>query len=73
METGLRGNLGVPIAGGKIDWSFDLFRTLNANDIINVVSDITGRGFFQNAGDTLRQGIEAGVTGFVVGLPGGAT
>ncbi|WP_088348298.1 MULTISPECIES: TonB-dependent receptor [Rhodomicrobium] len=60
-EAGLRGNAGVPNTGGRIDWSLGVFRTLNTNDIINVASDIAGRGFFQNAGDTLRQGIEAGV------------
>lgn len=61
-EAGLRGKLGVPNTGDKIDWSLGLFRTLNTNDIINVASDITGRGFFQNGGDTLRQGIEAAIT-----------
>ncbi|WP_088343978.1 MULTISPECIES: TonB-dependent receptor [Rhodomicrobium] len=60
-EAGLRGNLGVPNSGGRIDWSLGVFHTLNTNDIINVASDIAGRGFFQNAGDTLRQGIEAGI------------
>jgi outer membrane receptor protein involved in Fe transport len=61
-EAGLRGNSGRLDNGGKVDWTLGVFRTLNTNDIINVASDITGRGFFQNAGDTLRQGIEASVS-----------
>jgi iron complex outermembrane receptor protein len=35
------------------------YRALNTNDIINVASPIQGHEFFQNAGDTMRQGIEA--------------
>ncbi len=32
------------------------------DDIIAVASPSNGRGYFLNAGDTLRQGFEAGVT-----------
>ena len=39
-------------------WSAGLFRTLNQDDILNVAAEQTGRGYFLNAGDTLRQGIE---------------
>ena len=35
------------------------FHTTSEDDIIHVASQITGRGFFQNAGNTLRRGIEA--------------
>jgi iron complex outermembrane receptor protein len=40
-----------------------VFRTQNTDDIINVASSIVlGQGFFLNAGKTLRQGLEAGVS-----------
>jgi outer membrane receptor protein involved in Fe transport len=38
-----------------------LFHALSIDDIIVVADQISGRGYFSNAGDTLRQGIEAGV------------
>jgi iron complex outermembrane receptor protein len=57
-EAGLRGNFDLGIRG-RIAWTFGLYRTVSDNDIINVASPITGRGFFQNAGTTRRQGIEA--------------
>ncbi len=37
-----------------------LFHALNTNDIYTVAAPITGRGYFDNIGDTLRQGIEIG-------------
>jgi len=49
-------------ASEKLQWSFGLFHTLNMDDIISVAAPTSGRRFFQNAGDTLRQGIEASVT-----------
>jgi iron complex outermembrane receptor protein len=45
----------------KVTWSLGWFRTLNTDDILNVTSTITGRSSFANAGDTLRQGLEAQV------------
>jgi iron complex outermembrane receptor protein len=57
-EAGIRGQ--VPL--GKTDrfnWSFGVFTSDSADDIIRVLSDIAGRGSFQNAGTTRRQGIEA--------------
>jgi iron complex outermembrane recepter protein len=47
---------------GKINWNLGGFRTYNFNDILKVPSAIAGRGFFENAGDTRRQGIEAGIS-----------
>ena len=61
-EVGFRGETSNVPKGDKIDWSFGLFRTLNQDDIISVASPTSGRGFFQNAGDTLRQGIEASIS-----------
>jgi outer membrane receptor protein involved in Fe transport len=58
VELGLRGEERY-FDGSLLTWSAGLFRTLNQDDIINVASlTQPGRGFFQNAGDTLRQGIE---------------
>ena len=54
----------VPVAdnGWRLRWGIGLFRTENTDDIINVASVIVPNfGFFQNAGTTLRQGIEAKV------------
>ena len=57
FEAGLRGQFNV--AQGLLNWTVGGFRALNTNDIIAVSSPIVGHQFFQNAGDTLRQGIEA--------------
>lgn len=56
-EAGLRDNL--PLAGGRLTWKAALFRTDSSDDIVNVASDIQGRGFFQNVPGTRRQGVEA--------------
>lgn len=45
----------------RVTWSLGYFRTLNTDDILNVAATTTGRGFFLNAGDTLRQGVEAAI------------
>jgi iron complex outermembrane receptor protein len=57
FEAGLRGR--YDIDKGLLRWTLGAFHTLNSDDIINVASPIIGHEFFQNAGDTLRQGIEA--------------
>ncbi len=56
-EIGLRGEQSA-YGGDKFTWSLGYFHTLNQDDILNVAATTTGRGFFLNAGDTLRQGIE---------------
>jgi iron complex outermembrane receptor protein len=62
VEAGLRGGFDVPDGGnGRITWSFGAFRTRNSDDIINVASPIAGHGYFQNAGETLRQGFESNI------------
>lgn len=55
-EAGLRGDTGW--AGGHLEWSGSVFRADNRNDILEIASGIPGRGYFQNAGDTRREGIE---------------
>ncbi len=59
FEAGLRGHF--DIAKGQMNWSVGGYHALNTNDIINVASPIPGHEYFQNAGNTLRQGIEAGL------------
>ncbi len=56
-EAGLRGHF--DIAHGQLNWTLGAYRALNTNDIINVASPLPGHQYFQNAGNTLRQGIEA--------------
>jgi iron complex outermembrane recepter protein len=60
FEAGLRGQFNV--AQGQATWTVGGFHALNTNDIIAVSSPIPGHEFFQNAGNTLRQGIEANAT-----------
>jgi iron complex outermembrane recepter protein len=59
-ELGLRGQ--GYYYGGRYTWGAGLFRTLASDDILPVVADTTGRIYFVNAGDTLRQGVELSAT-----------
>lgn len=61
VEVGLRGESRY-YGGDRLTWSAGLFRTLNEDDILNVAAERTGRGYFLNAGDTLRQGVELAAT-----------
>lgn len=54
-EIGLRGERSTYF--DRFTWGAGLFRTLASDDILPV-TDPTGRVFFLNAGNTLRQGIE---------------
>ena len=56
-EAGLRGTE----FGQKLRWNIGAYRTISKDDIINVASEISGFGFFQNAAKTRRQGVEAGL------------
>jgi len=60
-ELGLRGKLASWSHEENLQWSLGAFHALNINDIIAVASPTSGRGYFQNAGNTLRQGLEAGL------------
>jgi iron complex outermembrane recepter protein len=57
-EAGIRGQF-APGKNDRFSWSFGVFTTDSADDIIRIMSPIAGRGFFQNAGTTRRQGLEA--------------
>jgi len=58
-ELGLRGKM-AGASNQRLEWSAGLFHALNNNDIITIADQISGRGYFDNVGDTLRQGIELG-------------
>jgi iron complex outermembrane recepter protein len=57
FEAGLRGQFKV--WQGQANWTVGGYHALNTNDILAVSSPIPGHEFFQNAGNTLREGIEA--------------
>ncbi|MBO0737752.1 MAG: TonB-dependent receptor [Alphaproteobacteria bacterium] len=63
-ETGLRGRfrIGASDTADAVDWNLGLFRTDATGEIFAVPSTIITSGFFQNVGDTRRQGIEAGIS-----------
>jgi outer membrane receptor protein involved in Fe transport len=58
-ELGLRGRLASWDGDKRLEWTAGLFHATNEDDIITVASETNGRGFFQNAGETQRQGVEA--------------
>jgi iron complex outermembrane recepter protein len=60
FEAGLRGQF--DIASGHLNWTVGGFHGVSTNDILPISSPIPGHEFFQNAGSTLRQGIEANAT-----------
>lgn len=63
FELGARGTLTSfgASATQTLNWTVGLFSTENEDDILFVSSNRTGRGFFFNAGDTRRQGVEVGL------------
>ena len=58
-QGGFRGNFS-PFGYGRLDWTAGVFHTENFDDILNVTDPtIPTRGYFMNAGNSLRQGVEA--------------
>lgn len=57
-EGGVRGRLNKTLS-----WNAGLYRTENSDDILFIASNASGSGYFQNVGNTLRQGIELGMQG----------
>ena len=55
LELGLRGRI------ANANWHGGFFRAGNDDDILFVMSEQTGFGYFRNFGETRRQGIEMGV------------
>ena len=64
VEAGFKGSNAIAwsYAPGRLDWSISGYRTENQNDIMSVPSTVTGFGYYTNAGDTLRQGVDIGAT-----------
>ena len=52
VEAGIRGTLNA------VSWTAGFFRAANEDDILFVMSDQTGFGYFRNFGETRRQGLE---------------
>ena len=63
VELGVRGNLPEQ----RLVWSADVFHTVNSNDLQFVAAG-TNAGFFENVGDTRRQGIDLSLGGKEGGL-----
>ncbi len=59
VEAGLRGRFHAGALPGRFTWNLSAYRTESQDDILLVATDINGFGFFQNAGATLRQGVDA--------------
>jgi iron complex outermembrane receptor protein len=58
VEAGFRGSKDMNI--GTLEWKFGGFRATNTDDILAIADPVLqGFGYFQNVGDTRRQGIEA--------------
>jgi outer membrane receptor protein involved in Fe transport len=58
VEAGFRGSEELSV--GTLTWKFGGFRARNIDDILAIPSPVLqGFGYFQNVGDTRRQGIEA--------------
>jgi len=60
-ETGLRGAFDSAALDGHIVWDLSIYRTEVARDILLLATDVNGFGFFQNAGTTRHQGLDASV------------
>ncbi len=65
VEGGLRGRVGAG-SGWRLNWSVAVYHTAIADDILFVASpELIGTGYFQNAGDTRRIGLDAELNGQV--------
>lgn len=60
LEFGLRGTV-VPFAHARLAWNLNAYRSNLSNDIAFAQSTALGAGYFQNIGDTRRQGFDAGL------------
>ena len=65
VEGGLRGRV-VDASRWRLNWSVAVYHTAIADDILFVASpELIGTGYFQNAGDTRRVGLDAELNGQV--------
>lgn len=61
MEIGLRGRVpAVASDTGQLTWNASVFRTVLEDDIYGIATSVS-QGFFQNIGDTRREGVEIGL------------
>jgi iron complex outermembrane receptor protein len=58
-EVGLRGTI-AKVLDGQVSWNLSAFRTLLENDIFGIATSVS-QGYFQNIGDTQREGFEVGI------------
>jgi len=58
FEVGVRGSLENQL----LNWNFDLFHTINNNDIQFVATTVS-EGYFANVGNTRRQGLDVALAG----------
>ncbi|HEY1838271.1 MAG TPA: TonB-dependent receptor [Rhizomicrobium sp.] len=58
-EAGLRGKF--PAANGIVDWNLGIYRDEVADDVLLLSTDVNGFGYFQNAGTTRHQGLDASI------------
>jgi outer membrane receptor protein involved in Fe transport len=63
-EAGLRGRPEVSWAR-NVNWNIGAFRANNHNDILFVSAPLLGTGYFQNFGETRREGVDADLNGRV--------
>ena len=62
-EGGFRGNLNEFMSKGDFNWNAGFFHTTNHNDIIfNRGGGSISEGFFSNVGQTVRYGVETGLS-----------
>lgn len=61
FEIGLRGKIMNLGQSAGLAWSLTGFHTRNEDDILSIAAEQSGRGFFDNIGETQRRGIEAAV------------
>lgn len=61
FEGGARGHI-ADVMGGRFSWNADYFHTGNRDDLIfQPLSSNVNNGYYTNDGQTLRQGVEAGL------------
>ena len=64
LEAGLRGRWAGGGGAREVTWSAAAYRTRVADDILFIASpELLGTGYFQNAGDTLRRGLDLELNG----------
>ena len=60
IEAGIRGSV-ASLGPGRLSYNIGVFHTMLDDDIAFVNSEISGRAFFTNIGQTRRQGVDLGL------------